>query len=166
MVTVAFILPASGRATSASAQPQCASAADAVIAIDDAAVMRSAHAPPSSPPWANFVRFSDDRHVLRGIQRRAERVRVGDSSGHANCVEYRSGPNGQPSVHPAVSLGTSSPTPSPDECRAICETSSMVGKCRAIATARCLTAIGRLSSRASSIRKPPPKGAPWFVHAA
>lgn len=37
----------------------------------------------------------------------------------------------------------------------MCETSSMVGKCRAISTTRCLRASGKLSSRASSTRKPP-----------
>lgn len=31
----------------------------------------------------------------------------------------------------------------------------MVGKCRAIVTARCLIASGRLSFRASSMKKPP-----------
>lgn len=31
----------------------------------------------------------------------------------------------------------------------------MVGKCRAIVTARCLIASGRISFRASSMRKPP-----------
>lgn len=47
--------------------------------------------------------------------------------------------------------------PSPDGCliNAMAETASMVGKCRAITTARLLTSSGKLLSRASSIRKPP-----------
>ena len=95
--------------------------------------------------------------MRRRVRHRVECTCVGGSSGHANRAEYQSGPIGQPSAHPAASLGISSPTPGPAGCRnlVMCETSSMVGKCRAIATARCLTAIGRLSSRAISIKKPP-----------
>jgi hypothetical protein len=52
--------------------------------------------------------------------------------------------------------------PAPDRV----ETSSIVGKWRAMTIARCLTEIGRLVSRASSIRNPPPRVAPWFAHAA
>jgi hypothetical protein len=79
------------------------------------------------------------------------------SSGHARRVEWRRGPNRQSPACIGTSFGAASPRPSPDEClnTAIEDTSSMVGKCRAIVTARCLVASGRLSSRASSIRKPP-----------
>jgi hypothetical protein len=54
-------------------------------------------------------------------------------------------------------MGLSNPKASPDEClrNAIDETSSIVGKCLAMVTARRLTANGRLSSRANSIRNPP-----------
>jgi len=84
-------------------------------------------------------------------------LRFDSGSGHASRVKYVSGPKRSSSFHGPASSGAASPTPSPEGCRnlAMQATCSTVGKCRAIATACCLTASGRLSSRASSMRNPP-----------
>lgn len=133
--------PISRRANADRGRPSCCSPK----------ISRRAASPVSGLVPSAISREPPVRRCLKHVELRGRGV----SSGHANRVEYRSGPNGQPSAHPAVSLGISTPTPSPDGCRAMCETSSMVGKCRAISTARCLRASGKLSSRPSSTRKPP-----------
>lgn len=101
--------------------------------------------------------FSDTCHVRFLVPRWRGLTRGDGCSGHFSRVEYRRGPNGQPSAQPVVSLGNASPTPSPVGCRntAMEATSSMVGKCLAMATALRLTSNGRRLSRASSIRNPP-----------
>lgn len=100
-------------------------------------------------PYACGRQHRLGRFIRRRVPTRFREPRVRSSRRAARTAEWHLGLR-------AMGL-LPSESPRPVGCRNLAKnaTSSIVGKCRAITTAFCLTARGRPSSRASSIRKPP-----------